>query len=111
VNYAFGRLRFPLPDSMAGRELTVELYPAFARRTGHPWRGDVRIRFLGPDEPVGEGGEVSVVAGGRVVMRLPGAPALALPTGFSALIETRVTTAAGALAARRTSVPAGGGAR
>ena len=111
VNYAFGRLRFPLPDSMAGRELTVEMYPAFARRTGHPWRGDVRIRFLGPDEPVGEGGEVSVVAGGRVVVRIPGAPSLALPTGFGALIETRVTTAAGALAARRTSVPAGGGAR
>ncbi|MEX2155847.1 MAG: S8 family serine peptidase [Gemmatimonadales bacterium] len=104
VNYAFGRLSFVLPDSLAGRPLTVELYPAFARLPGHPWRGRARVRFLGPDEPVGEGGELSVVAGGRAVVSLPAVPALELPEGFGALIETRVTTLAGALAARRTAI-------
>jgi tripeptidyl-peptidase-2 len=111
VNYAFGRLRFSLPDSLAGRPLTVELYPAFARRTPHAWRGAAAIRFLGPDEPVGEGGELSVVAGGRVVVRLPGPPAFELPDGFGALIETRVTTAAGAVSARRTRLEGAGAAR
>jgi len=109
VNYAFGRLSFALPDSLAGRPLTVEFYPAFARLPGHAWRGTTRVRFLGPDEPVGEGGELSVVAGGRTIVRLPTAPALELPQGYGALIETRVTTLAGALAARRTSVPGGAG--
>ena len=104
VNYAFGRLSFALPDSLAGRPLTVELYPAFARLPGHPWRGTARIRFLGPDEPVGEGGELSVVAGGRTVVKLPAAPALELPAAFGALIETRVSTLAGAVAARRSVV-------
>jgi hypothetical protein len=104
VNYAFGRLSFVLPDSLAGRPLTVELYPAFARLPGHRWRGTARVRFLGPDEPVGEGGELSVVAGGRTVVTLPAVPALELPEGFGALIETRVTTLAGALAARRTAI-------
>ncbi|HXM37390.1 MAG TPA: S8 family serine peptidase [Gemmatimonadales bacterium] len=109
VNYAFGRLSFALPDSLAGRLLTVELYPAFARIAAHPWRGTARIRFLGPDEPVGEGGEIAVVAGGRVAVKVPAAPALELPDGFGALIETRVSTQAGAVAARRSTVP--GGAR
>jgi hypothetical protein len=104
VNYAFGRLSFALPDSLTGRPLTVELYPAFARIAGHPWRGTARIRFLGPDEPVGEGGELSVVAGGRAVVKLPPPPVLELPEGFGALIETRVTTLTGAVAARRTAV-------
>jgi hypothetical protein len=104
VNYAFGRLSFALPDSLAGRPLTLELYPAFARLPGHAWKGTARIRFLGPDEPVGEGRELSVVAGGRAVVKLPPAPALELPEGFGALIETRVTTLAGAVAARRTAV-------
>jgi hypothetical protein len=106
VNYAFGRLSFALPDSLAGRPLTVEFYPAFARLPGHPWRGTARIRFLGPDEPVGEGGELSVVAGGRVMMKVPAVPppALELPEGFGTLIETRVTTLAGALAVRRTAI-------
>jgi subtilisin family serine protease len=107
VNYAFGRLSFALPDSLAGRPLTVEFYPAFARLPGHSWRGTARIRFLGPDEPVGEGGELSVVAGGRAIVRLPTAPVLELPQGYGALIETRVTTLSGAVSARRTSVQGG----
>ena len=102
VNYAFGRLTFALPDSLAGRPLTVEFYPAFARLPGHAWKGTARIRFLGPDEPIGEGGTLSVVAGGRMVVSLPAMPPLTVPDGFAALIETRVTTLSGAVAARRT---------
>ena len=111
VNYAFGRMSVTLSDSVIGIPLTVELYPAFARLPGHAWKGTVRIRFLGPDEPVGEGGALSVVAGGRSMVRLPNPPSLDLPEGFSTLIETRVTTLTGTIAARRTTVGTGGGAR
>ncbi|SRR6266550_2689551 len=112
VNYAFGRMGVALSDSGGGGggiPLTVELYPAFAKLPGHAWKGTVRIRFLGPDEPVGERGTVSVVAGGRRIVRLPAPPPLDLPEGFSALIETRVTTSTGTMAARRTTVGTGGG--
>jgi subtilisin family serine protease len=101
VNYAFGRLGFDLPPELAGRPLTIELYPAFARLTGHPWRGDVQVRLLGADKALGDGGTVSVVASGRSVIPLPAAPALALPEGFRPLIETRVADPAGGLAVRR----------
>jgi len=115
VNYAFGRMGVALSDSVIGGgvPLTVELYPAFARLPGHAWRGTVRVRFLGPDEPVGESGALSVVAGGRRIVRLPTPPSLDLPAGFSTLIETRVTTLTGTMAARRTTVgtAGGGGAR
>lgn len=113
VNYAFGRLGFALPDlpgggaEGGGRALAVELYPAFARPRGQPWRGVARVRFLGPERPAGDGGELSVVAGGRAAIALP-APAsigaLELPDGFAALVETRVTTADGDTAVRRTPV-------
>jgi tripeptidyl-peptidase-2 len=114
VNYAFGRMSVALSDSLIGIPLTVEFYPAFARLPGHAWRGTASIRFLGPDEPVGEGGSLSVVAGGRTVLRLPNPPTLDMPEGFGALIETRVTTLTGSVAARRTVVApqsrgAGGG--
>jgi len=114
VNYAFGRMGLALSDSLIGIPLTVELYPAFARVPGHAWRGTARIRFLGPNEPVGEGSSLSVVAGGRTVLRLPNPPSLDMPEGFGTLIETRVTTLTGSLAARRTVVTpqsrgAGGG--
>src|SRR2546422_6407685 len=59
-----------------GVPLTVEFYPAFARLPGHAWSGTARIRFLGPDERVGEGSSLSVVAGGRTVLRLPNPPSL-----------------------------------
>jgi hypothetical protein len=104
VNYAFGRLSFAFPDSLGGAPLTVEFYPAFAKLPGHAWRGSSKIRFLGPDEPVGEGGNLSVVAGGRAVVRLPSSPPLELPAGFGTLIETRVTTLTGAMSARRTAI-------
>ncbi|PYO71677.1 MAG: hypothetical protein DMD64_13835 [Gemmatimonadetes bacterium] len=107
MNYPFARMSVALSDALRAVPLTVEFYPAFARLPGHAWRGDARIRFLGPDEPVGEGGPLMVVAGGRSVVRLPNAPALELPNGFGALIETRVTTPTGSIAARRTVVTAG----
>src|SRR6266511_3973210 len=105
VNYAFGRMSMALSDSVIGVPLTIEFYPAFARLPGHAWRATAHARFLGPDDPVGEGGSLSVVAGGRTVLRLPTAPALIMPDGFAALIETRVTTLTGSFAARRTPVP------
>jgi hypothetical protein len=108
VNYAFGRLSFAVPEKLTGRPLTVELYPAFARLPGHPWSGSVRIRFLGKDKPLGDGSDLSVVAGGRaaVAVPVPGASAIDLPQGFGPLVETRVTTgtAGGATAARRSTV-------
>jgi len=107
VNYAFGRMRLALSDSLIGIPLAIEFYPAFARLPGHAWRGTVRVRFLGPDEPVGVGGSLSVVAGGRTVLRLPNPPSLDMPDGFGTLIETRVTTLTGSVAARRTVVAAG----
>jgi subtilisin family serine protease len=107
VNYAFGRMSLALSDSLTGVPLTVEFYPAFARLPGHAWRGAARVRFLGPDEPVGERASLSVVAGGRTVLRLPNAPVLEMPEGFGTLIETRVTTPTGSVAARRTLVTTG----
>jgi hypothetical protein len=104
LNYAFGRLSFSLPDSLLGVSLTVEFFPAFAKLPGHVWHGTARVRFLGRDEPIGESGSLSVVSGGRSVVRLPAPPKLAMPEGFTALIETRVTTLAGAVAARRTAL-------
>jgi len=41
------------------------------------------------------------------VLRLPNPPSLDLPEGFATLIETRVTTLTGSVAARRTTVTAG----
>ncbi len=104
VNYAFGRLSMALSDSTIGVPLTVEFYPAFARLPGHAWGGTAQVRFLGPDEPVGEASSLSVVAGGRTVLRLPNPPPRDVPEGFATLIETRVTTLTGSLAARRTVV-------
>ena len=104
VNYAFGRMSLALSDSLTGIPLTVEFFPAFARPRGHAWRGTARIRFLGPDAPVGDGKPLAVVAGGRSVIRLPNPPSLDMPEGFGTLIETRVTTPSGAVAARRTVV-------
>jgi len=92
VNYAFGRLSFGLPEKFAGQRLTVEFYPAFAKLPGHAWSGSARIRFLGKEKPLGNGSDLSVVAGGRAAVPLPLAPpsALELPDGFGPLIETRV---------------------
>jgi hypothetical protein len=97
---------FSVPEQLSGRVLTVEFYPAFARLPGHPWRGMARVRFLGKEKPLGDGTDISVVAGGRaaVAVPVPPASALELPQGFGALIETRVTAGTGAAAARRSAV-------
>ena len=109
MNYAFGRLSVTVPEGLKGTPITIELYPAFAKVPGHSWQGTAQVRFLGPDEPIGEGGELSVVAGGRAIVRLPTPPPSLLeqPEGFAALVETRVTTLAGTVAARRTAVASG----
>ena len=104
VNYAFGRMSIPMTDSLIDAPLTIEFFPAFARLPGHTWRGTATVRFLGPDEPAGEGGALSIVAGGRSVIRLPTPPTLELPQGFGTLIEARVTTLTGSVAARRVSL-------
>ncbi|HEX4628130.1 MAG TPA: S8 family serine peptidase, partial [Gemmatimonadales bacterium] len=106
VNYAFGRMTVPLSDSARGVPLTAEFYPAFARLP-HAWRGEVRIRFLGAEQSVGDATSLAIVAGGRTVLRVPTPPTLDVPEGFGPLIETRVTTATGSVAVRRTVVPAG----
>src|SRR5437899_12350913 len=107
MNYAFGRLGVTLPDSLKGKPVVIELYPAFARLPGHSWKGSARIRFLGLDEPVGEAGDLSVVAGGRDVVPLPNPPAIEKPEGCVALIRTRVTTLVGTVAVRRMAVGSG----
>jgi hypothetical protein len=98
-------LGLALSDSLRGIPLTIEFFPAFARLPTHAWRGTARVRFVGPDEPLGDATSLSVVAGGRSVIRLPNAPALDLPEGYGPLIETRVTTSTGSVSARRTMVP------
>jgi hypothetical protein len=111
ANYAFTRISVALSDSLTDVPLTIELFPAFARLPAHVWNGTLHVRFLGPDEPAGEGGPLSVVPGGRSVIRLPNPPSLDLPDGFGTLIETRVTTMTGTMAARRSVVaPASHGA-
>ncbi len=106
VNYAFGRMTFPVTDRLSGRFLTVEFFPAFAKLPGHPWRGAVRIRFLGKEKALGDERDISVVSGGRaaVALPVPSASALDVPPGFGALLETRVTSSSGAPAVRRSAV-------
>src|SRR5207247_6382937 len=78
VNYAFGRMSMALSDSVIGVPLTIEFYPAFARLPGHSWRATARARFLGPNDPVGEGRARPVVAGGHTVLRSRSPPAPAV---------------------------------
>jgi hypothetical protein len=85
MNYAFGRLSVTVPDGLKGTPITIELYPAFAKLPGHSWQGTAQVRFLGPDEPIGEGAELSVVAGGRARGCRP-RPLLEQPEGFAALV-------------------------
>ena len=92
LNYALGRHTVTIAPAVRGHPLTVELFPAFARPAGaHPWRGTVRVRFL-LEEPrsLGDGPEVTVVPGGRVAVPLTKRVDLALPDGFTPLLELRV---------------------
>jgi hypothetical protein len=92
LNYSSGRQRLTVVPGMRRRQLAIELFPAFARADGaHPWRATVRLRFLlAHEQSVGDGRELSVVAGGRMKVALPALPALALPEGFVPFVEVRV---------------------
>jgi hypothetical protein len=111
LNYAFGRHTVDahaLP-ALRGRPLTVELFPAFARYSGaHPWRATVRVRFLLAEPRSLSGGtDLRVVAGGRAVVPLARPPELALPQGFTPLVEVRIhpSDGIGSDAVRRLPLP------
>jgi hypothetical protein len=92
LNYARGRLTFPVPPRLAGHPALIELYPAFAREgAGMPWQASVRIRFFrDSSEALGGPQPLTVVAGGRIVL-----PAALLPfgllEGLAPLVEWRLT--------------------
>ncbi len=103
LNYALGRQDFRLPEGLAGRPVTIELFPAFARMdAAHAWQAQVRVRFLAA-QPVAAGGEQSlvVVAGGRALAAAPQTQAFALPPGFAPLVEITARPASGGIAAVR----------
>lgn len=100
LEYAFGRQAFAVPAALRGHPLTIELYPGFAReRNIPPWRGTVRVRFL-LSEPreLGDGRDLTVLAGGRARLPLPQVRDLALPDGFAPFVELRVRPASGGAA-------------
>jgi subtilisin family serine protease len=94
LNYAFGRhaVDARAVAALRGRPLTVELFPAFARYNGaHPWHATVRLRFLlAQPRSVGGGSDVRVLPGGRAVVPVARPSDLALPEGFTPLIEVRI---------------------
>ena len=111
MNYAFARHSFDVPPALRKAPVTIELFPAFARDGGaQPWRATVRVRFLFRDpQPFGGARDVTVVAGGRAAVPLARPPSLALPEGFTPLIEVRAQAAGeagGAEAVRRIALPA-----
>ena len=89
MNYAFARHSFDVAPGLRKAPVTIELFPAFARDGGaQPWRATVRVRFLFRDpQPFGGARDVTVVAGGRAVAPLTQPPLLALPVGFTPLVE------------------------
>src|SRR2546425_828826 len=98
MNYAFGRHSFEVAPVLRKAPVTIELFPAFARDGGaQPWRATVRVRFLFRDpQPFGGGArDVTVVAGGRAAVPLARPPSLALPEGFTPLVEVRAQAAVG----------------
>ena len=101
MNYAEGRQRIAMKGGMAGQLWTIELFPAFARAVSQPWHATVRVRFLlHPSRPAGGSSDLSVVAGGRTVVRLAAPPqsGLAVPQGFERLLEVTATPVGGGLA-------------
>ena len=92
LNYARGRLTFPVPPRLAGHPAVIELYPAFAREGGaSPWQASVRVRFFRESsEALGGPQPLNVVAGGRIVL-----PAALLPfgllDGLAPLVEWRLS--------------------
>lgn len=97
LNYAAGRHTIPVTAALRGRPLTVELFPAFARANGHPWRAAVRVRFLVADPRAsGDGADISVVPGGHSTVPFGKRPDLPLPDGFTPLVELRLEATGGA---------------
>jgi hypothetical protein len=92
LEYAFGRQAFAVPAAVRGHPLTVELYPGFASDRGGPaWRATVRVRFLmNEPRPLGDGRDLTVLAGGRAPLPLPQVRDLPLPEGFVPFVELRV---------------------
>src|SRR5207247_743364 len=103
LNYAVGRQRFDVPEGLAGRPLTVELFPASAQVGPAPsWQATVRVRFLLKEPRAAQvGKDATVVAGGRTTLELLAPPALQAPAGFQPLVEVRVTPSAGEAAILR----------
>src|SRR5207244_414358 len=95
MNYAFARHSFDVPPALRKAPVTIELFPAFARDGGaQPWRATVRVRFLFRDpQPFAGARDVTVVAGGRAAVPLGHPPSLALPEGFTPLVEARAQAA------------------
>ena len=78
LNYARGRLTFPVSPRLAGHPAVIELYPAFAREAASPWQASVRVRFFrDSSEALGRPQPLNVVSGGRIVL-----PAALLPFGL-----------------------------
>jgi len=98
-----GRQRFDVPEGLAGRPLTVELFPASAQVGPAPsWQATVRVRFLLKEPRAAQvGKDATVVAGGRTTLELLAPPALQAPAGFQPLVEVRVTPSAGEAAILR----------
>ncbi|HEY7685881.1 MAG TPA: S8 family serine peptidase [Gemmatimonadales bacterium] len=92
LNYARGRLTFPVSPRLAGHPAVIELYPAFAREGAvSSWQASVRVRFFGDSsEALGGPLPLTVVAGGRIVL-----PAALLPfgllEGLAPLVEWRLS--------------------
>ena len=102
MNYAEGRQRIALRKGMAGQPWTIDLFPAFARvGVSRSWRATVRVRFLlHPPRPAGGSSDLSVVPGGRAVLRLAAPPpsVLAVPQGFEPLLEVTAAPVGGSSA-------------
>lgn len=100
LNYARGRLTYPVPHRLAGHPAVIELYPGFARESGaSAWQASVRIRFFrASSEALGRPRLLNVVSGGRTVLPAALLP-FAAPEGLDPLVEWRLSPARGAGAA------------
>lgn len=101
LNYATGRLRAELPESLAGRQLTLRMVPALADTLDtRPWAIDLRVRLYAAepealDASVGDAArEAQLAPGERAAVRftLPTSP-WPLPDGFFPLGQGVVLSA------------------
>jgi hypothetical protein len=111
LNYAVGRHSFTV-DTLAGAQLEVELFPAFALKGDtSTWSASVDLSFLAAEPLAADPTrKVSVESGKPAVLPAPAMPAgLSLPDGFAPLLETTARPEEGAAASRRGAVSAGAG--